>query len=112
MDTCLYGFIDVMLPEYERGSTVWILEISDPPALLARRVPRLEAARAGSLFQSFTSKRRTADHAPAIPPASFARIRHHMRIVGSVLVVNCEVLTVLSIVIGAENVSASSIWIV
>ena len=33
-----------------------------------------------------TSKRLTADHAPAVPEASLARTRNHMRVTGSVLV--------------------------
>ena len=50
----------------------------------------------------------TDDHAPP----SFARTRHHIRLVGSVLVVNCEPATVSLAVSGAENDWESSIWIV
>jgi len=64
------------------------------------------------LAQFFTSNRRTADHAPGFPDASFARTRHHIRFVGSVLVPYCEGVTVWLAINGDGNESASSIWIV
>jgi hypothetical protein len=44
--------------------------------------------------QFFTSNRSAADQAPALPVALFARTRHHMVRVGSVLLLNCDVVTV------------------
>jgi hypothetical protein len=41
-----------------------------------------------------------------------ARTRHHIRLVGSVSAVNWETPTVSPAISGAENDSASSIWIV
>ena len=59
----------------------------------------------------FTSNRRTDDQFPGAPEASFARTRHHILVVGSVLVEKLEALTVW-VTIGDEKVSASSITIV
>ena len=41
-----------------------------------------------------------------------ARTRHHILVVGSVLVVNCETVVFTFTTSGAEKVSESSIWIV
>ena len=49
---------------------------------------------------------------PGAPAASLARTRHHMRVVGSVLVEKLETLTVWLSVSGAEIVLESSISIV
>jgi hypothetical protein len=59
-----------------------------------------------------TSKRRIEDHEPGLPAASLARARHHIVAVGSVLVVNCEAVTVWFTVSGAVNLSEVAIWIV
>ena len=75
-------------------------------------VPSLLRARFLQRSQSFNSNRPTADHAPAAPVELFARTRHHILVVGSVLVVNRETATGWSTVNGAENVSVLSIWIV
>ncbi|MND04261.1 hypothetical protein D3C83_244530 [compost metagenome] len=45
---------------------------------------------ADSSCHRFTSKRLAADQLPGAPEAEMARTRHHILIVGSVLVVNCE----------------------
>jgi len=58
-----------------------------------------------------TSKRREPDQAPAVPAASRARARNHIRAMGRVLVENVEVVTVRSTV-GEEKVSWSSITMV
>jgi hypothetical protein len=50
-------------------------------------------ATAAAGYQFLISKRRTADQGPE-PPALFARTRHHILSVGSVLVLNCEGATV------------------
>ena len=42
----------------------------------------------------FTSKRLAGDQLPAVPEAELARTRHHILVVGSVLVVNCETVVV------------------
>ena len=60
----------------------------------------------------FTSKRLADDQLPAVPEAELARTRHHILIVGSVLVVNCETVVFWFTVCGAAKVSESSIWIV
>lgn len=46
-----------------------------------------------SMHQFLTSKRRIDDQMPGLPDASLARTRHHIRFVGSVLVLNCETAT-------------------
>src|SRR5215213_6534339 len=38
----------------------------------------------------FTSKRLAGDQLPGVPEAELARTRHHILVVGRVLVVNCE----------------------
>jgi len=59
----------------------------------------------------FTSKRLADDQVPAVPEAELARTRHHILVVGSVFVVNCEAV-VFTFTSGDEKVSESSIWIV
>ena len=44
----------------------------------------------GSRCHCFTSKRLAGDQLPGVPEDELARTRHHILIVGSVLVVNCE----------------------
>ena len=61
--------------------------------------------------QLLTSNLLTADHAPVVPEVSLARTRHHMRVVGSVLVAKVEAVTV-GPAIGEGKVSWSSIWMV
>ena len=51
------------------------------------------------------------DQLPGVPEAELARTRHHILVVGSVLVVNCETV-VFWFTIGELKVSESSIWIV
>lgn len=58
----------------------------------------------------FTSKRLADDQLPGVPEAELARTRHHIFVVGSV-VVNCETV-VFWFTNGELNVSESSIWIV
>ena len=60
----------------------------------------------------FTSKRLADDQVPAVPEAELARTRHHILVVGSVLVVNCDVLVFTFTTSGVLKVSESSIWIV
>lgn len=55
-------------------------------------------------------KRRTADHAPAVPAELMPRTRHQCRAAASVEAVNCDAVTVRSTTSGAENVLESSIW--
>jgi predicted small secreted protein len=57
----------------------------------------------------FTSNRRTADQFPGAPKGLFARTRNHMVFVGSVLVLNCEAVTVCSTIHGAGKLLESSI---
>jgi hypothetical protein len=64
-----------------------------------------------SMCHCFTSKRLLDDQLPGVPEAELARTRHHILIVGSVLVVNCDAV-VFAFTSGEEKVSASSIWIV
>ena len=59
----------------------------------------------------FTSKRLADDQLPGVPEDELARTRHHILIVGSVLVVNCETV-VFWFTNGELKVSESSIWIV
>jgi hypothetical protein len=59
-----------------------------------------------------SSKRLAPDQVPGLPLPSLARTRHHIRVVGSVPVVNCEAVTVWSTVNGAANVSVVSTWMV
>jgi len=59
--------------------------------------------------QFFTSNRRTEDQLPGLPDASLASTRHHIRNVGSVLVLNCEVATVWFTIKGKGNELLSSI---
>jgi hypothetical protein len=42
----------------------------------------------------FISNRRDVDQVPVFPEASLARARHHRVLVGSVLVLNCEAVSV------------------
>ena len=49
--------------------------------------PERSAFRSAGVRQFLTSNRRTADHGPDVPPL-FARTRHHILSVGSVLVLN------------------------
>jgi hypothetical protein len=44
------------------------------------------------------------DHVPAVPEASFARMRNHIRVVGSALVVNCDAVVAWLTTNGAANV--------
>lgn len=53
-----------------------------------------------------------ADQLPGLPEASFARARHHMVFIGSVLLLNCDVVTVRFVMNGDANVFESSIWMV
>jgi len=62
--------------------------------------------------QFLTSKRRTDDQLPGLPDASFARTRHHMVRVGSVLLENVEGVTVWLTIQGEGKALLSSIWTV
>jgi hypothetical protein len=62
--------------------------------------------------QFFTSNRRMADQLPGLPEASFARARHHIDFIGSVLLLNCDVVMVWFAMNGEGNVFESSIWMV
>jgi hypothetical protein len=62
--------------------------------------------------QFFTSNRRMADQLPGLPEASFARARHHIVFIGSVLLLNCDVVTIWFTMSGEGNVFESSIWMV
>ena len=53
-----------------------------------------------------------ADQLPGLPEASFARARHHMVFIGSVLLLNCDAVTVWFAMNGDANVFESSIWMV
>ena len=57
----------------------------------------------------FTSNLRAADQLPGEPELSLARTRHHMRVLGSVLVVNCETDSVWVAVSALEKLDESSI---
>lgn len=59
--------------------------------------------------QFFTSKRRTLDQLPGLPEASFARARHHIVRVGSVLLEKVDEVTVWFTSHGEGNASWSSI---
>ena len=115
---------DLRLPEYANLRTA----LAPPAAAWSARTRtslRFEASRASANFspgvpeillpsertspQFFTSKRRTADHDPGAPEGSFALTRHHMVVVGSVLVVNCETATVWLRVSGTVKELESSI---
>lgn len=51
--------------------------------------------------QLLTSNRRAGDQVPAFPDASFARTRHHIVLTGSVLLLNCDDVSVwLTMVVG------------
>ena len=50
-----------------------------------------------------------ADQLPALPEA-FARARHHIVFIGSVLLLNCDVVTVWFTMSGEGNVFESSTW--
>jgi hypothetical protein len=63
-------------------------------------------------LQFFTSKRRTLDQLPGFPEASFARARHHIVRVGSVLLENTEEVTVWFTSHGDGKASWSSICMV
>ena len=60
----------------------------------------------------FTSNRLIDDQLPGAPDAEFARTRHHILVVGSVLVVNCDAVVFTFTTCGAANDSSLSIWIV
>ena len=60
----------------------------------------------------FTSKRLAGDQLPGVPEAELARTRHHILVVGSVLVVNCEVVVFRFTTCGVAKDSSLSIWIV
>ena len=60
----------------------------------------------------FTSKRLAADQLPAAPEDELARTRHHIVVVGSVPVVNCETVVVWFTICGVANELSLSIWIV
>src|SRR5262245_31464578 len=62
--------------------------------------------------QFLGSSRRAPDHEPGLPLPSLARTRHHIRVVGRVLLVNCDAVTVWSTVNGAANESVLSTWMV
>src|SRR5262245_11246827 len=64
----------------------------------------------GAGGQTFTRNRRTADHAPGVPAALFARTRNHIVSTGSVLVVNWETVVVWARTSGAGKEFESSIW--
>ena len=53
-----------------------------------------------------------ADQLPALPEVSFARVRHHIVFIGSVLLLNCDVVTIWFTMSGEENVFESSTWMV
>lgn len=52
------------------------------------------------------------DQLPALPDASFARARHHIVFIGSVLLLNCDAVTVWFTMSGEGNVFESSISMV
>ena len=58
-----------------------------------------------SYHQSLTSKRRIEDQLPGLPAVSKARARHHMVRVGSVLLLNWEVVTLWLTMYGDGNES-------
>lgn len=60
----------------------------------------------------FTSNRLAADQLPGVPEDELARTRHHILVVGSVLVVKSEAVVSAFTTSGVVNVSESSIWIV
>jgi len=60
----------------------------------------------------FTSKRLIDDQLPGVPEEELARTRYHIRVVGSVLVVNCETVVFWFTTCGEANDSSLSIWIV
>jgi hypothetical protein len=68
--------------------------------------------RSDSSSHCFTSKRLAGDQLPGVPEEELARTRHHILIVGSVLVVNCETVVFWLTTSGEPKVSESSIWIV
>jgi hypothetical protein len=68
--------------------------------------------RMDSRCHGFTSKRLTDDQLPGVPEAEFARTRHHILVVGSVLVVNCEAVVFRFTTCGVAKDSSLSIWIV
>jgi hypothetical protein len=63
------------------------------------------------IFYCFTSKRLADDQLPGVPEVELARTRHHILVVGRV-VVNCETLVFWFTTCGALKLSESSIWIV
>ena len=63
-------------------------------------------------YYCFTSKRLAGDQLPGVPEAELARTRHHIVVVGSVLVVNCETVISRLTTCGAVNELSLSIWIV
>ena len=65
--------------------------------------------RVDSRCHCFTSKRLIDDQLPAVPEAEFARTRHHILVVGSVLVVNCEAVVFWFTTCGVANDSSLSI---
>jgi hypothetical protein len=69
------------------------------------------AASGGGDVMACDVKRRTDDHAPAVPTALMPRTCHQCRRASSVGAVNWDVVTVRSTTSGAENVLESSIWI-
>ena len=66
----------------------------------------------GSRCHCFTSKRLADDQLPGVPEAELARTRHHILVVGSVLVVNCETVVFWLTNCGAEKELLLSISIV
>jgi hypothetical protein len=60
----------------------------------------------------FTSKRLLGDQLPGVPEEELARTRHHILVVGKVLVVNCEIVVFWFTTCGVAKVSSLSIWIV
>ena len=77
-----------------------------------KSAPFPEKTSTESRCQSFTSKRLIGDQLPGVPEAELARTRHHILIVGSVLVVNCEAVVFTFTTCGVAKDSSSSIWMV
>jgi hypothetical protein len=76
------------------------------------KTQRVAIARVDLNSHCFTSKRLIDDQLPGVPEAEFARTRHHILVVGSVLVVNCEALVFTFTTCGVAKDSSLSIWIV
>ena len=83
--------------------------VGEPPATLAGVIEIAESAALGAVACGM--KRRTDDHALAVPAELIAWTRHQCWLAASVEAVNCEAVTDRSTTNGAENVLESSTWI-